>query len=434
LLLWAGCFALTTPLRAAPADALADYVNRTDDSFDWKQAEQRTVEGVNAIRLDLTSQTWRTNVWHHQVLLVRPAEVRHPDIALLFVTGDGPVEKQFEFLRMLAERAGAVAAALNHVPNQPLYDGRKEDALIAYTFQQYLETGDATWPLLFPMAKSAVRAMDAVQACAQKEFGQKIERFVVSGASKRGWTTWLSAAVDPRVKAIAPMVIDMLNMKAQTQWAERMYGRQSEQVHDYTDYGFLGKMDDPRMVELRGWVDPYSYRNRFKMPKLLLLGTNDPYWVVDSLRHYWDDLPEPKLVFQTPNAGHDLGGGAEAKRTLAAFFEMVADNRPLPRLTWEFKRDGTNSVTLEVSSSQPARTFRLWTANSEDRDFRDDNWSSVEVPSNPGTHAAAKVETPANGFRAYMVEAEMKTSDGQTYNLSTEARVTPDGAPQKAKE
>src|SRR5439155_15045711 len=104
-------------LHAAPADALADYVNRPDASYAWQQAEQRTVEGLNAIRLDLTSQTWRTNVWRHEVLLVRPSEVRHSDIALLFITGDGPLEKQFGFLRMLAERAGAVAAAINRVPN-----------------------------------------------------------------------------------------------------------------------------------------------------------------------------------------------------------------------------------------------------------------------------------------------------------------------------
>jgi PhoPQ-activated pathogenicity-related protein len=92
-----------------------------------------------------------------------------------------------------------------------------------------------------------------VQAFAQKEFGQKIERFVVSGASKRGWTTWLSAAVDPRVRAIAPRVIDMLNMKAQTQWAQKVYGGQSERIRAYTELHLVERMDDPRMVELRGW-------------------------------------------------------------------------------------------------------------------------------------------------------------------------------------
>ena len=77
------------------------------------------------------------------------------------------------------------------------------------------------------------------------------------------------------------------------------------------------------------------------MPKLLLLGTNDPYWVVDSLRHYWSDLPEPKLVFQTPNAGHDLG--PDAWQTLAAWFQMIADHQPLPKVEWEL-RDGTDGA------------------------------------------------------------------------------------------
>jgi len=213
-------------------------------------------------------------------------------------------------LKTLAERAGAIAAVVTKVPNQPLYGGLKEDALIAYTFDQYIKSGDESWPLLFPMAKSAVRAMDAVQAFAQKEYQQKVETFVVGGASKRGWTTWLTAAVDPRVKAMAPMVIDMLNMKVQSQWAEKVYGKQSEQIHDYTDRNLLEKMDDPPMVKLRGWVDPYNYRQRYNIPKLLLLGTNDPYWTVDSLRHYWSELPGPKLIFQTTNAGHDVGADA----------------------------------------------------------------------------------------------------------------------------
>ena len=69
------------------------------------------------------------------------------------------------------------------------------------------------------------------------------------------------------------------------------------------------------------------------MPKLLLLGTNDPYWTVDSLRHYWNDLPEPKLIYQTPNAGHDLNGGDQALQTIAAFFELIADQKPLAKLT-----------------------------------------------------------------------------------------------------
>ena len=227
----------TPTLGAAPPDALVDYVQRPDDSFAWRKLEQREVEGCTAASLECTSQTWRSNVWRHQVLVVRPPEVRNPDMALLEIGGDGAVDHSFGPLRDIAIQAGVIAACINRVPNQPLYGNRKEDALIAYTFDQYLKTGDATWPLLFPMVKSAVRGMDSVQAFAADEFGQKIRCFVVTGASKRGWTTWLTGAVDPRVQAIAPRVIDMLNMKAQKQWAQQMYGHQSERIGDYTEAG-----------------------------------------------------------------------------------------------------------------------------------------------------------------------------------------------------
>ena len=429
LLVAAAALAFCNPpeLLADAPDALAEYVHSPDTSFTWNEVERREVEGVTAIHIDCVSQTWRSNVWHHQILVVRPPKIAHPDIALLLITGDGKVDREFELLKMLALRAGAVTACLNRVPNQPLYDGRKEDALIAYTFEQYLKSADPTWPLLFPMVKSAVRAMDAIQNFTQKEFDQKVVRFVVTGASKRGWTTWLTGATDPRVTAIAPMVIDMLNLKVQTEWATKMYGRQSDQVADYSGYGFPERMNEPRMVQLREWVDPYSYRARYKMPKLLLLGTNDPYWVVDSLRHYWNALPEPKLIFQTPNAAHDLAGGAEAKPVLAAFFQMIADRQPLPKMTWQFKTNSPGLVTVQVKLNRPAKAFRLWTADWANRDFRKAEWSNTPLTSSSDHSVVARIVTPDSGFRAYLVEAELATPDGETYKLSTEARVVPDG-------
>jgi putative ABC transport system permease protein len=57
------------------------------------------------------------------------------------------------------------------------------------------------------MTKAAVRAMDAVQAALAEGGLPHVEKFVVAGGSKRGWTTWLAAAVDPRVAAIAPIVM-----------------------------------------------------------------------------------------------------------------------------------------------------------------------------------------------------------------------------------
>jgi PhoPQ-activated pathogenicity-related protein len=353
--------------------------------------------------------------------------MRHPEIAFLFITGDSG-RNFVPLIAKVASEGGAMAAMITKVPNQPLYGGKKEDALIAYTFQEYMKSGDDTWPALLPMVKSAVRAMDTVQAYALKEHQEKVEKFVVAGASKRGWTTWLTAAVDKRVVGMAPMVIDMLNMKAQTQWAQKVYGKQSEQISDYTDLNLVENIDHPRMVELRKFVDPYSYRARYNIPKLLLLGTNDPYWTVDSLRHYWDDLPEPKLVFQTPNGGHDLGGtlgSVSAINSLAAFFQMIADKEELPKMEWKLGADA--KPHLHVKVNRPAKAIRVWTADSTDRDFRNDQWTSKNLEVKPGSSVAdADVQKPASGYRAFMGEVTLTNSLGHEYKLSTQVQVVPD--------
>ena len=115
-----------------------------------------------------------------------------------------------------------VVAELGQVPNQPLHfadskeAGRSEDDLIAYTRIKYIETHDETWLVRLAMVKSGIRAMDAMQEfLATDEAGkQKIERFVVAGGSKRGWTTWLIGAMDKRVVAIIPLVIDALEFRS----------------------------------------------------------------------------------------------------------------------------------------------------------------------------------------------------------------------------
>lgn len=417
------CLLVTQTVLGNPLD---NYIRRAEPTYRW-QARQVLNEPWGTIsHYELLSQNWRGHQWTHHLVVVRPSSVRNPDIAFLKITGDGNGENHIYSLKTLAERGGAVAAVLTNVPNQPFYQNRREDELIAYTFNQYFKTGDATWPLLFPMVKSAVKAMDAIQDIVQQEHKQQISHFVVSGASKRGWTAWLTAAVDKRVAAIAPMIIELVNMKAQLQWSEQIYRKQIPELKDYMDLN-LHKKNSKVVQNLLSWVDPYAYIQRLTMPKLLLLGTNDPYWTVDSLRFYWDDLPEPKLISQTPNAGHDVGGSGQALQTLAAFFELIADQKPLPKITWKFNNAANTRINAQVQSNGKADAISLWSANSVDRDFRDDKWTARKLNITPGSsHAQASILRPKSGYQAYLMEVELKTDTGHPFKLSTQAQVLPD--------
>jgi len=133
------------------------------------------------------------------------------------------------------------------------------------------------------------------------------------------------------------------------------------------------------------------------------------------------------LIFQTPNAGDDLGGGKEATKTLAAFFQMIADGQELPKMEWDLKDSQKTGAELTVKVNQPAKAIRLWTADAEARDFRKSQWSSRELEVKSGSsRAAATVTMPEKGHRAYLAEVVLTSSTGDEYKLSTEARVTPD--------
>ncbi len=402
---------------------MADYVALPDTCFAWQKVNTENMDGLEVTTIKFISQQWREGQWRHTLYIARPQNLSCPDTVWLEVTYSANTSI-LPAVKKLAEASGAWVAVLSDIPNQPLYGGKYEDALIAHTFDQYLKSDDPTWPLLLPMTKSATRAMDVVQAWSRETQPQPIERFVLSGASKRGWTSWLAGAVDKRVCAIVPVVIDMLNLEKQTAWSQRVYGAQSEKIHDYTDIGLMEKMGQPATQRLMEIVDPYSYRALYTMPKLLLLGTNDPYWTVDSLRHYWDDLPAAKALYQAPNAGHNAGSSFGALQTRTAFLRAIATKHSFPQLTWQ-RQPGTPE-SLHVTSDQRAKSARLWLASSPTRDFRKTIWRSQPLElSDNGLTATAPLTKPDKGYNVFMVELSFEKS-GLNFALSTQACVTPD--------
>jgi PhoPQ-activated pathogenicity-related protein len=418
-LLVAGALVLGTPVRARAG--LEDYVRKPDPAFAWVQVSNHDTPLGKIISLKLTSQLWQGITWTHGLQVYEPREVTYPDTVLLYITGGAngqePKEDDHKIGFTLAQACGARVAVLHQVPNQPLLDGKSEDELIAETFVRYLQTKDENWPLLFPMVKSAVKAMDAVQAWAKEHGRPAVTRFVVAGGSKRGWTTWLTGAMDNRVVAIAPMVIVMLNLGPQGPNQLKVWGQYSEQIHDYVERGLMEKVQTPAGTRLWTMVDPYTYRDRLAKPKLLINGTNDRYWTLDALDLYWGGLKGPKYLVELPNAGHGLETNRDwAVNGLGAFFRQVVTSRPLPRISWEFASRAQDQATLTIHAEPAPRSARLWTARSETRDFREARWESS--PMAAGTTITGNVRTSRNGHLALFGELEYEV-DHIPYHLTT---------------
>lgn len=410
--------------QASAAKPLDAFVAQPQPEFAWQVAGERELGGIKVLELTLTSQRWQDTLWRHTLMVFEPATLAVPDQMLLFITGgrtDRPPRDSDNAIGMgLAQFCGARVAVLHQVPNQPLMGERFEDDLITETWLRYLEQGDTTWPLLFPMVNSAVKAMDALEQLAAARDWSAPRGFVVAGASKRGWTSWLTAAADRRVTATAPLVIDMLNFPAQIKHQHALWGKPSEQIIDYTSKGLIPEDGVPRPgleTELWRMMDPYSYRDRVNVPKLLMVGANDRYWSTDAMNLYWDDLVGEKYIFRAANAGHGLEGSHQrALATLGAFFRHTAADKSLPVLDWQI-HNGAERLGIEVTSDQPPLASRIWVAHSETTDFRASRWQPRAMQFQDDRWVGEEA-IPADGHVAIFAELDFE-HEGLRYALAT---------------
>ncbi len=443
------------PQSATRPTALDRYVAQKDAVYGWRLISTIKGAGVMGYVLELTSQSWRSAkdldrpVWKHWLTIVKPDQVTS-DKALLYIGSgsnkDAAPTRISDRAQMIAAGTNSVVAEVMMVPNQPLYftdspdKARTEDDLIAYTRVKHFTTKDDYWLVRLAMVKSGVRAMDAVQEFMASEAGgkRKINQFVVTGGSKRGWTAWLVGTVDRRVIAIAPMVIDALNSEAITRHHFEVYGFFSDALDDYVNHGlFPHKIGTPEYQAVLAIEDPFQYRARakHKMPKFLINAAGDEFFLPDNSQFYFGELQQEKHLRYVPNAKHNVSAGTDALESLTAFYQAVITNRPRPRFTWRKEKDGS----LVVIPKDKPREVNLWQAtNPNARDFRLDVIGKA-YQSSPLTVAAdgtysARVAKPEKGFTAFFVELVYDSGGKYPFKFTTEISVVPDVLPHQWQE
>ncbi|HUR40033.1 MAG TPA: PhoPQ-activated protein PqaA family protein [Verrucomicrobiae bacterium] len=434
---------LAIPVFIAPGSAiggaLEDYVKRPDANYAWSMYDDSWGVLANYYFLRLRSQQWldATRVdrplWEHEIRIAQPrpqlcGESAKSKTAIIIVSGggnrpDGSMGNTVSWSNsLLAHAFCRTIVELKQVPNQPIVftdetASRKEDGIIAYTFDRYLRGVEGDWPVQLAMVRSVVQAMTAIQEFSRTQDNiPDIEDFVLVGASKRGWTTWLTAAVDPRVRAIVPVSIDMPGIAQQFPHMLAAYGEFSPALKDYTAFDIGCRMAGPRGRDLMGIIDPIAYRERLKMPKLILNSAGDQFFVSDSWRFYYDDLMGDKRLRYTVNSdhGHSDGSGSKNAKAFTRFklllqarnwINDVLDGREPPHLDWQ-----RTPEQLVVQPSAEPRTMKLWTAdNPVARDFRlatlGPAWKSQTLEADADGKYRVNLQSPQRGWRAVMVEA-----------------------------
>ncbi|XP_071953962.1 autocrine proliferation repressor protein A-like [Antedon mediterranea] len=468
-------FILQMFIFLAAGTPLDDYVNAPDSHYSYKLLSDYTVrvKGYTTYMLNMTSQKWLTDeqvgqsIWWHYLAITIPDEITRPDSAFLYITGgsntdsppDALTDAETLLMSLAALQTGSVCAVLRQVPNQPivfpgdpLQKRRKEDAIIAFTWRHFVENGtdEPYWLLRMPMTKAGVRAMDTMTDFVKGlRSDVNLKRFVVAGASKRGWTTWTVGAVDKRVVGIAPMVLDCLNFVKNLHHHYRSLGGWTFALEDYYEENFTRYLDDLNTQKMCDIVDPYAYIDRLTMPKYIISSSSDEFFLPDDSHYYYDQMKGPAYLRVIPDAEHSLILHHEALLfQLSAFFIAVVDDYKLPKFTWKLNTNVTHG-SIRVQTDTEPMLIRTWMATtsltSKRRDFR------LLVATEPGVDRTPKVqpiiylkydvhktavgeyvaefENPLQGWSCFFIEASFPGKSNTTLTFTTEVNIIPDVFP-----
>src|SRR5262245_41361713 len=175
--------------------------------------------------------------------------------------------------------------------------------------------------------------------------------------------------------------------------------------------------------------DPYEYRDRLTLPKLMVNAAGDQFFLPDSSQFYFDDLKGEKHLRYVPNTSHSLDK-SDAIESVHSFYSEIVSSKSRPDFKWTFEKDGTIKV---VSKDRPD-AVTLWQAvNPKARSFRLDQigaayQSTPLTPSGPNTWVA-NIKAPAEGWSASFVELTFPSGGKYPLKLTTAVRVLPDKLP-----
>ena len=243
--------------------------------------------------------------------------------------------------------------------------------------------------------------------------------------------------VDDRVTATIPIVINMLNMPEYIRHSLKVWGTHSPQIRDYAERGILQQFETEDGARLLAMIDPYTYREYLDKPKLMVFGTNDPYWPVDSTRHYAADLPgETRLLF-LPNQGHKsrLRGILLLTAASNAMHRSASTGQPLASLDWRYT-ELTDALSISVETDTTPVKIEYWSATSSDRDFRDERWNKRVLCGGKNAFpwswfrrscnqkTVTEVPVPSDACRAQFVQVYFEYGGFKRYPNSSDIAVT----------
>lgn len=381
----------------------------------------------------LNSQSWSPaglvapQKWTHDVNIYIPRDVKGTTALLAIdMTPDVMID--------IAQSTGTIVVSLDNIPAIGLvYQNDKtpriEDDSIGRSFELFMQDPEQRQelPLHVPMAA----AISQTIRLAQKELKPwHVNKFIVSGASKRGWASWLAGVSDPSVVAIVPFVADILNTKDVIKHMYQTYGGNWPiAFKPYYDHHVDTDIEKPAFDKLMKIEDPLQYRNsaeasRLAIPKYIVNASGDDFFPADDSHYYYDQLPGEKSMRVAPNSDH-AGIANFMQSSLIPFINRFQNHQALPTVTVA-KADAANPQQRLVTFSEKPVKVLQWTAvNADSRDFRYNcgvRYTSAPLTATDGNTVNLSLDYSGAGWQARFIEATF--ADG--YVATTQVYITPD--------
>ncbi|RMZ97242.1 autocrine proliferation repressor A-like [Brachionus plicatilis] len=464
--------------------SLDDYVNEPDDNYKYEILKMVEFVDYKLYYINMTSQKWQNEsivdrpIWWHWMSVSVPNKITRPDASFIFIGGNNnnddfpdPDDTEIRLTSVYAVTTGTIATHLRNIPNQPLVfkddpekKHRTEDAIIAWTWKKFLsDTSNPSILLRLPMTKAVIRAMDTIEHFARtNNFGQ-VKKFMLAGESKRGWTTWTSAAVDTkRVFSAVPIVMDILNMNTNLHKNFRSLGGWTFAFSPYYELNITKYVDSREIFELQKIVDPISYLDRYKETNILVMTTSgDEFFLPENTNSYWDNLVAATdgkvLLRRLPNAEHEIYEHAISEfASLRSFFLSTYEKSLLPKVKWIMPNNSTHGIIrarIDVTSGSPkpyiVKCYYANTLGNTRRDFRlviaDPNDSSKEIPHPVVWFSTDKniltnetkseifyeiaFKKPYSGWLGFFLQFNFKGLDYSVNVVTTETNIVPETFP-----
>lgn len=418
--------------------------------LEYSLMEKKIFAGVTLQRYNLNSQMWTPqNVvvparWQNEVDIYIPKAAKHNNALVVINNGSNtntsgtpvtPTNFSEDELSRIALDTRTVVISVSNVPNQLLtYQGEPtalgEDDSVAYSWKLFLNDPQkySNASLHIPMAASVSQA---IRLAKRELVSLTITKFILTGASKRGWAAWLTALSDPDVIAVVPFAMDLLSTKQSLEHMYQSYGNNWPiAFYPYYKQGIDQQIGSKNFANLMTLEDPLDYlhtdlQDRLNIPKYIINASGDDFYVPDNSHFYYGQLPGIKSLRVAPNSTHN-GILSIAEKSLITFVNRFQNKQKLPVITETVMTSSEGKKSLTVRFSEKPFTVLQWVAtNPIARDFRyvcGIRYGSMPVNVADGEKLSIPLLSPEKGWQATYIEATF--SDG--YVATSQVYITPD--------